>query len=48
MLIRLQDDTYQRVKDLRRDQEQESSTEPGDEMDSANTTEEVETHAGLI
>ena len=48
MLIRLQDDTYQRIKDLRRDQEQESSTDPGDEMDSANTTEEVATHAGLI
>jgi DnaK suppressor protein len=48
MLLKLQDDTYQRVKDLRRDQEQESSAEPADEMDSASTTAEVETHAGLI
>ena len=48
MLLRLQDQTYQRIKDFRRAQEQESSRDPGDEMDSANTTEEVETHAGLI
>jgi DnaK suppressor protein len=48
MLIRLQDETYQRIKDLRRDQEQESSSDPGDEVDSANMIEEVETHAGLI
>ncbi len=48
MLLQLQDETYQRVKELRRDQEQESSSEPGDEMDTARTTAEVETHAGLI
>jgi DnaK suppressor protein len=48
MLIRLQDETYQRIKDLRRDQQQESESGPADEMDSARTTAEVETHAGLI
>jgi len=48
MLVRLQDETYQRIKNLRRDQEQESEPGPGDEMDSARTTAEVETHAGLI
>ena len=48
MLQRLQDETYQRIKDLRRDQQQESSSEPGDEVDSANMIEEIDTHAGLI
>jgi len=48
MLTRLQDETYQRIKNLRRDQEEESEPGPGDEMDSARTTAEVETHAGLI
>ncbi len=48
MLLRLQDETWQRIKDLRKDQEQESESEPADEMDSARTTAEVETHAGLI
>jgi DnaK suppressor protein len=48
MLLRLQDDTYQRVKLFRRDQEQESSSDPGDEVDSANTSADIETHAGLI
>jgi RNA polymerase-binding transcription factor DksA len=48
MLIRLQDETYQRVKDLRRDQQQESESGPADELDSARTTAEIETHAGLI
>lgn len=45
MLLRLQNETYRRIKDLRRDQEQESESEPTDELDSANTTAEVETHA---
>jgi len=48
MLIRLHEETRQRIKDLRRDQEQESESEPADEMDSARTTAEIETHAGLI
>jgi DnaK suppressor protein len=48
MLLRLQDETYQRVREFRRDQEQESESGPADEMDSARATAEVETHAGLI
>lgn len=48
MLSRLQDETRRRIKDLRRDQEEESDRDPADEMDLASTTEEIETHAGLI
>ncbi len=48
MLIRLRDETWERIKNLRRDQEQESELEPADEMDSARATAEIETHAGLI
>ncbi len=48
MLIRFHDETCQRIRDLRRDQEQASELGPADEMDSARTTAEVETHAGLI
>jgi RNA polymerase-binding transcription factor len=48
LLTRLRNEAQQRIKDLRKDQEQESDSEPADEMDSANTTEEIETHAGLI
>jgi len=48
MLIRLQDEAFERIKSLRRDQEQESESEPGDEMDSARATAEIETHSGLI
>ena len=48
MLIRLQNEALQRIEDLRRDQEQESDSGPADEMDSASTTGEIETHAGLI
>jgi DnaK suppressor protein len=48
MLTRLQNEAQQRIKDLRRDQEQESDSGPADAMDSASTTEEIETHAGLI
>ena len=48
MLIRLQLETLQRINAFRRDQEQESASEPGDEMDLASATAEIETHAGLI
>jgi DnaK suppressor protein len=48
MLLRLQDGAYQRVRELRRDQEQEALSEPADEADCANVTEEIETHASLI
>jgi DnaK suppressor protein len=37
-----------RVRDYRRDQEQEAVPLPGDEMDVARSTAEVETHASLI
>jgi DnaK suppressor protein len=48
LLTRLRKEAQQRIKDLRKDQEQESDSGPADEMDSASTTEEIETHAGLI
>lgn len=48
MLSRLQEETRRRITGLRRDQEQESDSGPADQMDSASTTEEIETHAGLI
>ena len=48
MLVSLRDTTYERVRELRRDQEQESEPGPADEMDAARSTADVETHAGLI
>ena len=48
MLTRLRNEAQQRIRDLRKDQEQEPELEPEDEMESARTTGEVETHAGLI
>ena len=48
MLIRLQNEAQQRISDLRRDQTQESDSGRADEIDSARTTGEIETHAGLI
>ncbi|HUY20459.1 MAG TPA: TraR/DksA family transcriptional regulator [Candidatus Binataceae bacterium] len=48
MLVRLRDETYQRVKELRRDQEQEAEPPPADEMDMARSTADIEMHAGLI
>ncbi len=48
MLVRLRDETYERVKEFRRDQEQEAEPPPADEMDAARSTADVETHAGLI
>jgi DnaK suppressor protein len=48
LLTRLRNEAQQRIKDLRGDQEQERELEPEDEMESARTTAEVETHAGLI
>ncbi len=48
MLTRLQKETYQRIEELRRDQQQEADSEPADVEDSARTSEEIETHAGLI
>jgi DnaK suppressor protein len=37
-----------RVREYRRDQEQEAATTPGDEMDVAQSLADVETHASLI
>ncbi len=48
MLVKLRDMTYERVRELRRDQDQESEPPPADEMDVARATQDVETHAGLI
>lgn len=48
VLSRLQDETRRRIKDLRRDQKQESDSWPAHEIDSASTIGEIETHAGLI
>jgi len=48
MLIGLRDETYERVRELRKEQGDEAELEPGDEMDQARATGDVETHAGLI
>lgn len=48
MLCRLRDETHRRIKDLRRNQEQESDSGLADVMDSASTTREIETQARLI
>ena len=48
MLMRLQKETYDRIRELRRDEQQEAETEPADEMDLAHATQEIETHASLI
>ena len=48
MLLRLQEETYAKVKEFRRDQEQEVETSPADEMDLARSSADVEMHAGLI
>ena len=46
MLVRRRDEIYVRVKELRHDQEGDSS--PTDSMDAARSSAEVETHASLI
>jgi DnaK suppressor protein len=48
MLVRMRDETYRRVREFRADQAQESEEVPGDEMDAAHSSADVETHAGLI
>lgn len=48
MLVRMRDETYERIREYRAEQEQESELAPGDEMDAARSSAEVETHAGLI
>lgn len=48
MLVRLRDETYTKVKELRRAQEQEAEPLPADEIDVARSSADVEMHAGLI
>ena len=48
MLISLRDETYGRVRELRKEQGEDAELEPGDEMDQARATGDVETHASLI
>lgn len=48
ILIRLRDETYEKIADFRRDQGQEAQSSPGDEMDQARSSSDVETHASLI
>jgi len=48
ILARLRDETYQKIAAFRREQGEEILTSPGDEMDVARSTSDVETHASLI
>src|SRR5690242_17569650 len=48
ILTRAREDTYARIHQLRGDQQDDVTAEPGDELDVARSLEEVETHAGLI
>ena len=48
MLLKLRDETQDRIKEFRRDQRDDASSSPGDEMDEARSSADVETHAGLI
>ena len=48
MLLKLRDETYERVRQFRRDQEEDAEPAPADEMDEARSSADVETHAGLI
>ena len=48
MLLQLREHTCQRIKDFRREQSQESEFSPGDYVDVAQSSADVETHAGLI
>jgi DnaK suppressor protein len=48
MLTMLRDETYERVHELRREQGEDTEPGPGDEMDRARASIDVETHASLI
>jgi len=48
MLTALRDETYERVHELRREQGEDTEPGPGDEMDRARASIDVETHASLI
>jgi len=47
-LLQLREHTCQRIRDFRREQSQESEFGPGDYVDVARSSADVETHAGLI
>lgn len=48
MLLQLREETYEKVREFRRDQEQEAEPAPADEMDLARSSADVEMHASLI
>lgn len=48
MLVKLRDETYERVHELRHEQADDAQLAPGDEMDRARADTDVETHASLI
>ncbi|MBV8137740.1 MAG: TraR/DksA family transcriptional regulator [Deltaproteobacteria bacterium] len=47
-LLQLREHTCQRIRDFRREQSQESELGPGDSIDVARSSADIETHAGLI
>jgi DnaK suppressor protein len=48
MLVALRDETYERVRELRHEQGEDTEVAPTDEMDRARASVDVETHASLI
>ncbi len=48
MLVTLRDESYERVHELRHEQGDDAELVPGDEMDRARATVDVETHASSI
>lgn len=48
MLVALRDETYERVRELRHEQGEDTEVAPTDEMDRARASADVETHASLI
>ncbi len=48
MLTRLRDEIYMKVKELRRDQEEEAEPPAADDIDAARATADMEMHASLI
>jgi DnaK suppressor protein len=48
MLVALRDETYERIRELRHEQADDTELAPGDEMDRARAAVDIETHASLI
>jgi len=48
MLLHVRDDVYEKIREFRRDQEQEAEPAPADEMDVARSSADIEMHASLI